>query len=305
MSAALVIVSLLVSGPPPAEPPPWPRGRIERKVRFPRSVQVGQPAGPQPVGRASVYLPAAYDRPGKRTFPVLVLLHGLGGEDVDWMRHGHIGELLDEAIGTGKLRPVIAVMPDGGSGYWTDWMNGAAKRRYGTLVEPDLTSWVDRTYRTNGRRAIAGVSMGGFGAMSIALRHRGRYAAAVSLSGALFLTLPTGRRVYMAAFGFPGPMQWRFATINPYDLVRLGYADGLPIWLDCGADDLSKFTRGLRGTSAALTAAGVPHVARFREGGHRWSVWRAALADILPWVGRQLTVRSGSPKASDEPLPRP
>ena len=107
---------------------------------------------------ASVYLPPGYDADTSARYPLLVLLHGLGGEDGDWRRLGHIDEVLDTAIKRGVIRPLIAVMPDGHNGYWTDWPTGGAEREYGQLVDPVVTRWAERTFRTNGRRVIAGVS---------------------------------------------------------------------------------------------------------------------------------------------------
>lgn len=251
-------------------------------------------------GIASVYLPRDYDGTTNR-YPVLVLLHGLGGSEEDWRLVGAIEARLDRAIATGVLPPLIAVMPEGKNGYWVDWpqvggrSNGTAGRgkpdglrRFGTLVDPMVTQWVDLQFRTNGVRAIAGVSMGGFGALSIALRNPLMWSAALSFSGALFTAAPTGKVVYWAAFGTPGLGQTGFPLQNPLHLARFGQADAIPIWLDCGQDDAPKFTRGLHRLAEVLTRRGSPHVAKLRPGGHTWAVWNSAFDDAMPWLGEQL-----------------
>lgn len=265
---------------PPVEAPAWPQGRVLVQQPFQR------PSGQ--VAYATVYLPPSYDREPTARFPVLILLHGLAGASQDWLDRANLPALVDEAIARRRIKPMIVVMPDGGEGYWVDWPDGDPANRYGSLVEPELREWTDSTFRTNGRRAIGGLSMGGFGALSIALRHRQQYQAAISLSGALFTRQPTGRSIYLAAFGYPGIHQARFSFVNPLDLIQFGLADGLPIWLDCGSDDRRKFTQGLRRTSRALRKAGVRHVARFRPGRHEWPVWVEGLTESLRWVNRHL-----------------
>lgn len=278
MIAALAAVLLLT---PPADQPSWPQGRLDVHVPFERR-------GGAPVGHATVYLPPGYDDNETQRYPLIVLLHGLGGHDDSWITHGKIDRELDLAIHRKRIQPVIVVIPDGGNGYWTDWVDDLPEHRFGSLVEPDTRVWAEKTYRTSGRRAIVGASMGGWGALSIALRHEATYHAAISLSGALFVKPPTGRGVYHAAFGSPGIGQARFAFQNPISLIDMGLGKKLPIWLDCGADDLEKFTLGLEETSKALRRKRIRHQSRMRPGKHSFTVWRKALRESMPWLNRRL-----------------
>ena len=266
----VLMAALTALQPPPNEepPPPPPEGRIFEAQAFRRAGGV--------MGTATVYLPPQYLSEPDRRFPVLVLLHGLGGAASDYITKAYVYQILDDAIAAGRIEPLVAVIPDGGSGYWVDWPAGKVEHRFASLVEPDLREWTDKVWRTDGRRAIAGLSMGGFGALSIALRHPKRY-----------LKPPSGRGIYLAAFGAPGAQQYRFAFWNPLDLIRLGLGKGLPIWLDCGRDDRAKFTRGLKEVSIALKREGVDHVARFRPGRHEWPVWNGGLTDSLGWLAQQ------------------
>ena len=117
-----------------------------------------------------VLLPDGYrDHPGRR-YPVLYLLHGSGGSDTDWTEMGNA-----ERITAGS--PLIVVMPDTDqNGYYSDWFNNGAggPPEYETYDIGELIPWIDQHYRTVAARrgrAIAGLSMGGFGALSYASRH--------------------------------------------------------------------------------------------------------------------------------------
>jgi S-formylglutathione hydrolase FrmB len=289
----LLLLAVSVLGVEPAGRvfPAPPMDRVRQAIPLQRSDGL--------MGSATIYLPPSYHDSPKHRYPVLFLLHGLTGEGFDWISRGHVHARLDEAIAAGRLEPVIAIMPDGQDGYWVDWPDDAPEHRYSSLVEPMATDWADQHFRTDGRRAIAGLSMGGFGALSIAMRTPGRFKAAISLSGALFAKPPAGRGVYLAAFGAPGAAQWRFAFWNPLDLVRMGRADNLAIWLDCGAEDHRKFKGGLHTVSAALSVRGIKHVARLRPGRHEWAVWMAGLEDALPWLQRQLAQEAQGPSLRD------
>src|SRR5258708_6561547 len=115
--------------------------------------------------RADVMLPVGYDPHGATRYPVLYLLHGHGGNHVDWPSHG-----VDKVVGN---LPVIVVMPDGGyDGWYSDWYGTdadghtpASAPGWETFHFRELLPWVDATYRTiadRPGRAVAGLSMGGF-----------------------------------------------------------------------------------------------------------------------------------------------
>lgn len=139
------------------------------------------PALNDPTG-VRVLLPTGYASQPHRRYPVLYLLNGSLGSDTDWTELGNA-----EAATAGL--PLIVVMPDGGEGgYYTDWYNNG---RYGppeweTYHIYELLPWIDAHFRTivsRSGRAIAGLSMGGFGAFSYAARHPDLFVAAASFSG--------------------------------------------------------------------------------------------------------------------------
>ena len=174
----------------------------------------------------SVILPQAteeqiglIDQPLEGPPPVLYLLHGADSDDTSWTRFGDAERITARA-------PMIVVMPDGGAhGWYTDWYEGAApvQPRWETYHVAELVPWIDATYRTIAARrgrAIAGLSMGGYGALSYAARHPGTFAAAASFSGALeaadvLSPLGAGARCFIC-----GPTALVEVAANA--LVRLG-----------------------------------------------------------------------------------
>ena len=131
-----------------------------------------------------VLLPAGY---GLGPAPPLSGALPAAGADSDyrsWTQYGDAEAITAHA-------PMIVVMPDGGAdGWYTDWYRGdrPVQPRWETYHVGELVPWIDATYRTIAARrgrAIAGLSMGGYGALSYAARHPGTFAAAASFSGAL------------------------------------------------------------------------------------------------------------------------
>ncbi|MCB9728615.1 MAG: prolyl oligopeptidase family serine peptidase [Deltaproteobacteria bacterium] len=257
-----------------------------------------------------VWLPPGYARAPERRYPVIYALHGLGGSDRDFFRLGHLGAHLRRAIADGTLAPVIVVAPDGDNGYWTDHAPraGAPGARWGSFVAEDLVAWVDARYRTvpdRAHRALVGVSMGGYGALSLALTHPKVFGAAVSLSGALFVEVPSHRPVYREVWGDPPDPAW-FARASPQALLASLPLDApMPaIYLHVGKDDPLGFAEMAARAHRTLAAREVEHVYRVTPGGHTWSIWEAEtprwLAFVGAWLGREA---AATPRPQPAPLP--
>jgi S-formylglutathione hydrolase FrmB len=137
---------------------------------------------PSPVN-VYVLLPPGYDSKPRKRWPVFYLLHGTSGTASDWTAKGHAQRVIGD-------RAVITVMPDialdnGGGGWCTDWPNG--QQSWETFHIDQLIPWVDanlRTIRTRQKRAIAGLSQGGFCSMSYAARHPDLFGTALGYSAA-------------------------------------------------------------------------------------------------------------------------
>lgn len=276
------------------------------------------PALAQPV-RARILLPGGYRSHPKRRYPVLLLLHGGFGSYVDWTESGDA-----EAITKGT--PVITVMPEDGNGGWNvDWYNGGrgGPPRWETYDVRQLLPWVEHRYRTIGTRegrAVAGLSTGGFGAISLAARNPDLFAFAASFSGAVDIvgnpfvgavigaeavadgaqpTAPFGERV-------ANEIVWR--AHNPVDLAA--NLRGMRLVVDTGNGQPGPYDRPgappdvieqqvhsmSESFHARLEALGIAHrYDDYGPGTHSWSYWQRDLREALPAMMR--TFRRAEPPA--------
>ena len=208
-----------------------------------------------------VLLPTDYD--GHRRYPVLYLLHGAGDTFATWSEN-------TDVVDFSAQFPVIIVMPDGGhdanAGWYSDWVDGS--RQWETFHTSVLVRYVDRHFRTlgGGHRAVAGLSMGGFGAMSYAARHRGLFTAAASFSGAVDTRYVEpasgiGFNVFHDMFGTPDDRVWgnqvtdeqTWREHNPTD--RAADLSGVALFLATGTGTTTSRQRGARHTSSASAGA--------------------------------------------------
>lgn len=157
-------------------------------VEFESRVLRGNPLGDPTRRRTPVYLPPSY--PNGR-YPVIFMLTGFTGFGEMLIQRGawseSLPERLDRLIATKKMGEAIVVMPDcftrlGGSQY----LNSTATGRYEDHVVKELVPFVDERYRTSGRRAVAGKSSGGYGAMVLGMRHPKVFQALACHSGDLY-----------------------------------------------------------------------------------------------------------------------
>ena len=135
--------------------------------------------------RLTIYTPAGYET-GNKKYPVLYLLHGMGGDEEAWIALGRTAQILDNLIAQGKAKPMIVVMPNGNVDHEAAPGESASgmikptmqlpKTMEGSMEEsfPDVVNFVDRNYRTvktKSGRAIAGLSMGGFHSLHISKQY--------------------------------------------------------------------------------------------------------------------------------------
>ena len=135
-----------------------------------------------------IYLPPGYDSSDK-AYPVIYFLHGFGGDERSLV--GEVGEqlvtfLIDGMIGSGALKEMIIVMPDASNSYGGSfYLNSELTGNYEDYVAVELVDYIDGKYRTiphREGRAVAGASMGGYGSMTLAMKHPQTYSAVASLS---------------------------------------------------------------------------------------------------------------------------
>ena len=139
----------------------------------------------------SVYEPDG--SPPDAGWPTLFLLHGLGGSHADWAAFGNIDKTLDRLIGTNAIAPLIVVMPDADNSWYVDSSEVGGPGDYETAILKDLRRFIEAPYpaRTDfPGRAIAGLSMGGFGALRLSLTDPGTFCAVAALSPAMWQNVP-------------------------------------------------------------------------------------------------------------------
>jgi putative tributyrin esterase len=229
-------------------------------------------AAMQQTFQATVVLPDDYARhdPAQR-YPVIYVLHGSGGGYKDWTANSQIGRLADRYH-------VILVMPDGGHESWYIDSPFDPGSRYETYVGTEVVAWVDghfRTIATKQARAITGLSMGGFGALRIALDRPDTFGAAGSISGAVDPRACEDETGIGHVFGDPT----RHATFWSSNAIitdaRDFERDHIDLMIDCGVNDY--FVQSNRMLHERLVALGVPHDYAERPGGHTWAYWSNAI----------------------------
>lgn len=226
---------------------------------------------------------------GKGPWPVLYLLHGLSDDHTAWVRRTSIERHVAN-LG------VMVVMPNGGRSFYAD-SAGNPQDAYDTFIAKDLPAWVEKTFRvkTTGKcRLMAGLSMGGYGAVKFALKYPGRYAGAVSFSGAVGANAPfeapRAENAWRAEFKSIWGKDRQGSTNDLSHLARkLSIKNRIPLRIDCGSED---FLIGEnRGFHAWLNTLGYAHEYEEHAGSHDWGYWDAALVRAIPFLKRCLGIR--------------
>jgi putative tributyrin esterase len=211
-------------------------------------------------------------------FPVLYLLHGLSDDSTAWQRYTSIERYAAE-LG------LAVVMPQVQRSFYADEAHGA---RYWTFLSEELPSVVESFFRVSRRREdtfVAGLSMGGYGAFKLALRHPSRFGAAASLSGVLDL----GDRIRTMTSEID-PLMWRrvFGDLpfdgSDNDLLALldEVTDPPPLFQWCGTED--PLYEGNVRFRDACAKRDIPLTSRFSAGAHDWADWDDKIRDVLAWL---------------------
>jgi putative tributyrin esterase len=245
----------------------------------------------------NVVLPPDYQAEQSRAtrYPVLYLLHGLAGSAGDWVSNR--ARLAEHAA----AHRLIIVVPEGRDGWYTDSAT-APNEKFESYFVAELIPDVDRRFRTIAKRegrAVAGLSMGGYGALKFGFKHPSLFALAASMSGALGAAswkpeemIPFVKPSILRVYGAPDT-----PTRPANDLFKLARdmtperAAALPyLYLDCGTED---FLIGQnRDFSALLIEKKIPHEYRQLPGGHAWPYWDRQVREILRLAAQKLATPS-------------
>ncbi|MTK53007.1 esterase [Paludibacter sp.] len=229
--------------------------------------------------RITIYTPPGYEE-SKANYPVLYLLHGMGGDEEAWIALGRTAQILDNLIATGKVKPMIVVMPNGNAvqeaapgesslGFYKPTfqlpktMEGSYEKAF-----PEIVSFIDLNYRTvkaKSGRAIAGLSMGGFHSLHISKEYPDMFDYVGLFSAAILPDKENSSPVYM---DMDKKLQVQFDKHPKLYWIAIGKADFL---YKANADYRKR-----------LDEHKFPYKYFETEEGHIWKNWRIYLSEFAP-----------------------
>lgn len=233
--------------------------------------------------RMTVYTPAGYETSGKR-YPVLYLLHGMGGDEEAWISLGRTAQILDNLIAQGKAKPMIVVMPNGNASQEAapgessrgmvpptmqlpKTMEGSYEQAF-----PEIVKFIDKNYRTiksKSGRAIAGLSMGGFHSLHISKQYPDMFNYIGLFSAAIMPNKEVSSPIYE---NMGGKLKVQFDK-NP-----------ALYWIAIGKTDfLYKVNEEYR---KLLDEKGYKYTYYESDEGHIWKNWRIYLTEFVPMLFR-------------------
>ena len=228
------------------------------------------------VRRCFVYTPVEYETSPKSKYPVLYLQHGMGEDERGWHEQGHMANILDGQIASGKCKPMIVVMDYGDFGYIHGTKKGETRDEFGAsfgnILLRDIIPFVEKTFRVKtdrDHRAMAGLSWGGHQTFQITLTHLDQFAHIGAFSGAILMA--PGQNitdVYGGVFSDADKFNKQVHTL----FLGQGTEEGM------GCDRMSQ----------SLKEAGINHVYYASPGTHHeWLTWRRCLNEFLPLLFKQ------------------
>lgn len=276
--------------------------------------------------------------PPAEGWPVLYLLHGLGGNQGDWLVAGNLQPTLDALVAAGTVKPMLVVMPAVGNTWYVNTRAAGGSDDVEAAVTEDLRSKIEAGFpaRTDkAGRAIAGLSMGGGGALRLGIGHSDLYAAIAALSPAIWenvpdadldkppadidliidstyfhwadqdtlttgVDLPPAGPHFSGAFGDPFDAR-RFNAENVFTLLATAVREQktVPaIYLMVGDHDSHKLWRGAIALYETLMADSVPVAFRVYDGDHSWDLWRARIGEALTFIDAHFGPPPGPPVPS-------
>lgn len=230
-----------------------------------------------------IILPTDYSTNSTKRYPVIYLLHGLFGHFDNWTSKTSIEK--DVAN-----RNVIIVTPEGDNGWYTDSTAGA-NQNYESYIIKELIPEVDKKFRTiadRDHRAVAGLSMGGYGAIKFGLKYPEMFVVVGSFSGAIGLATVTEKELpgaigksLDATFGAAGTEMRK--SNDPFTIIRSSTREKIKtfpfLYLDCGTEDF--LFKNNRDFVELLLEKKVPHEFRELPGAHEWTYWDKQVKEFL------------------------
>jgi S-formylglutathione hydrolase FrmB len=258
------------------------------------------------LGRSVPYcilLPPSYDADKTRRFPILYFLHGLGDNEQMFLHSGG-WDLVQDLWERGQLGEYLIVTPAGGESFFINSHDG--RTRYEDFLVQEFLPFIEGHYRVRaGRtsRGVAGISMGGFGALHLAFQHPELFGSVSAHSAAVIEKAPAinvadsaenGRlRIFGTIFGSP-PDRAFWDRVSPLTLARTVDLAHVAIYFDCGAQDDYGFNAGAEALNRALDARHVSHEFHIYPGGHNWAYFAEHLSASLEFHSRAFASPAGN-----------
>jgi S-formylglutathione hydrolase FrmB len=242
----------------------------------------------------NVILPPGYRAASTTRYPVLYLLHGWAGHYTDWLTRTNVADY------AAQYR-MIVVMPEGNDSWYVD-SGGVPTDKYESYILKELVPDVDKRYRTiqaRYGRAVAGLSMGGYGAIKYGLKYPASFVFAGSMSGAFGVTRYTQNEMggsnwepFLKIFG-PVGSETRKAN-DVFEIARglsSARAASLPyFYFDCGTEDAGQHFSPNRELSELFIEKKIPHEYRELPGGHSWAYWDQQVQEVLKIAAEKMRV---------------
>ncbi|MDQ6653005.1 MAG: esterase family protein [Acidobacteriota bacterium] len=241
----------------------------------------------------NVILPRDYKTSRTTRYPVLYLLHGLTGHYNDWIARTNIADY------AAQYR-LIVVMPEGNNSWYIDSAT-VPTDKYESYILQELIPDVQRRYRTieaRYGRAIAGLSMGGYGAFKFGLKYPDRFAFAGSMSGAFGVTNYTEKETgtgaawetFLKLFGPAGSETRKkndlfelFQLVAPERVTSLPY-----FYFDCGTEDAPVILNSNHELDERMLQKKIPHEYRELPGNHSWAYWDSQVQEVLKIAAQKI-----------------
>jgi enterochelin esterase-like enzyme len=244
----------------------------------------------------SVYFPEEYDS-NLRSYPVIYLLHGYGDDHTTWINKGNISWYADAAIKSGKIPPVIIIMPDAGVSMYVNSFDG--ENSYEDFFIKEFMPAVESLYRIKQNkysRGIAGHSMGGWGCLLYALKYPDMFIASAPMSAGIhddndIITYDDQRweTVFGSIFGNHLKSTERL-NADWYKNSILKIVEEKPqaelqkVKIRISSGDQDYLLKGSLLLHMSLKQKNINHQLRIKEGSHTWIFWRSDITDVLEFI---------------------
>ncbi len=242
----------------------------------------------------SIYLPPDYGT-SQRHYPVLYLLHGYSDDETGWIQFGEVNRIADKGIADGDFPPCIIVMPDGKVSWYVNSADGSDP--WEDMFIDEFIPFIEREFRIRPQkefRAISGLSMGGNGALLLAMHHPDLFSNCVAMSAGTFTDeeiMANGqydhyfKNIYGKKPQNGVSEHWKAnSPLHLLDSVEKDKLKSVRWYIDCGDDDF--LYKGNSALHVKMRNLGIPHEYRVRNGGHEWSYWRTGLYDGLVFISK-------------------